>query len=92
MGRWIALSLWLVVGAMPMAATAGTPRPLAPAQMDKMTAGAGDLQLNVNVNTQVAVPIAVAVAACGICGHARASALALARNVNVPTVVNIHGR
>jgi hypothetical protein len=90
MGRWMALSLWLVVAAMPVVATAGSPRPLTSAQLEKVTAGA--LQLNLNVNVQTAVPIAVAVAACSFCGDPHAAALAFAKNVNVPTLININVR
>jgi len=87
MRPWMALGLWLVVGAMPAIATAG-PQPLTPNQMDKVTAGVDPLQLNVNTATQVAVPIAVAVAACGFCSDPRASALAIAENINLANLVN----
>jgi hypothetical protein len=96
MNRWIALGLWLSVamGVVPSAALAG-PKPLTPAQMDKVTAGLPSFlsQRNFNLSVQVAVPIATAVAVCGVCsGAPSASASAIGVNFNLANLVNLGGR
>jgi hypothetical protein len=96
MSRWIALGLWLsvAIGVIPSAASAG-PKPLTPAQMDKLTAGlpSSISQRNFDLTVQVAIPVAIAVAVCGICsGAPSASALAIGVNFNFANQVNLIGR
>jgi hypothetical protein len=100
MSRWIVLGLWLsvAIGVMPSAASAG-PKPLTPAQMDKVTAGLPSLisqplilQRNLSLAVQVAIPVAIANSVCSICSNASASAVAIATNFNLANQVNLIGR